>query len=72
MDKPITLQTEELKKNIVKMINESKLPPILLDYIMKDLYNEIRILSYNQLIQDKQSYEKSIDKKPKEQKEGSK
>lgn len=71
MEKPFTLQTEELKENLIKIINESKLPPVLLEYIMKDLYNEIHILSCNQLIQDKQSY-KSIDKKPKEQKEGRK
>lgn len=66
MEKPITLQTEELKENIVKIINESKLPPILLDYIMKDLYNEIHILSCNQLIKDKQSYEKSLNENQKE------
>lgn len=67
-----TIKAEELKKQIVDAINNSNLPIILLDYIVKDLYNEIHILSCNQLIQDKQSYEKSIDKKPKEQKEGRK
>ena len=56
MDKPITLQTEELKNNIVEIINNSKLPPVLLDYIMKDLYNEIHILYINQVTQDKNEY----------------
>lgn len=58
-EKPITLKVEELKENIAILINESELPIFLLDYIIKDLYNEIHILSENQLLKDKQSYAKS-------------
>lgn len=36
-----TIKAEELKKSIVDAINNSNLPIILLDYVIKDLYNEI-------------------------------
>lgn len=58
-EKPITLKVEELKENIAILINESELPIFLLDYIIKDLYNEIHILSENQSLKDKQSYVES-------------
>ena len=35
------IKVEELRKNIVNAINNSNLPLVLLDYIIKDLYNEI-------------------------------
>ena len=60
MEKPVTLQIEEFKKNIVDTINVAKLPPFLLEHIMKDLYNEICVLSRNQLAQDRKSYEQSL------------
>lgn len=39
-----TIKAEELKKQIVDAINNSNLPIILLDYIVKDLYNEIHAI----------------------------
>lgn len=65
-EKPITLKVEELKENIAILINESELPIFLLDYIIKDLYNEIHILSENQLLKDKQSYAKSQEESEKQ------
>lgn len=60
MEKPITLQIEELKKNIADTINAAKLPPFLLEHIMKDLYNETCVLSRSQLAQDRKAYEQSL------------
>lgn len=61
-EKPITLKIEDLKQNIAATLNESGLPIFLLDYIIKDLYDEIHILSQNQIIKDKESYETSLKK----------
>lgn len=68
-EKPITLKVEELKENIAATLNESGLPIFLLDYIIKDLYNEIHILSENQLLKDKQSYAKSQEESEQEESE---
>lgn len=59
MEKPITLQIEEFKKNIATIVNDSNLPPFILDYIFKDLYSEIHMLNQNQLTKDMQEYEKA-------------
>ena len=43
MNKPANLIVEETKANIVKIINESGLPPFLIEPIIKDLYNQINM-----------------------------
>lgn len=45
MNKPTTLLIEEFKKNISNLINESQLPAFILEYILKDVYTEISLLS---------------------------
>ena len=49
MEKPITLQIEQFKQDLVHLVNESGIPVFLLDYILKDFYNEIHMLNRNQL-----------------------
>ena len=67
MNKPANLIVEETKENIVKLINESGLPPFLLEPILKDLYNQINILKQQELEQSKKQYEDSL-KQEKEKK----
>lgn len=68
MNKPANLIVEETKENIVKLINESGLPPFLVEPILKDLYNQISILKQQELEQSKKQYEDSI--KQEEKKKG--
>ena len=60
MNKPTNLIVEETKENIVKTINESGLPPFLLEPVLKDLYNQISILKQQELEKSKQEYENSL------------
>lgn len=68
MNKPANLIVEETKENIVKTINESGLPPFLVEPILKDLYNQINILKQQELEQSKKQYEDSL--KQEEKKKG--
>ena len=70
MTKPANLIIEETKENLVKVINESGLPPFLLEPILKDLYNQINILKQQELEQSKKQYEDSL--KREEKKKGAK
>lgn len=60
MEKPITLQVDEFKKNIIDVINNSNLPAIILDFILKDVYTEIHSAYQVQFETDKKSYEESL------------
>lgn len=70
MNKPANLIVEETKVNIAKVINESGLPPFLLEPILKDLYNQVNILKQQELEQSKKQYEDSL--KQEEKKKGAK
>lgn len=70
MNKPANLIVEETKANIVKIINESGLPPFLIEPIIKDLYNQINILKKKELAKSKQEYEDSL--KQEKEKKGAK
>ena len=60
MTKQANLIIEETKENLVKVINESGLPPFLLEPVLKDLYNQISILKQQELEKSKQEYENSL------------
>lgn len=60
MEKPITMVIDEFKKEIVTSINKSQLPLFVLDYIMKDIYNEIHISNLNSAENDRIKYEREI------------
>ena len=70
MTKPANLIIEETKENLVKVINESGLPPFLVEPILKDLYNQISILKQQELEQSKKQYEDSL--KQEKEKKGAK
>ena len=70
MTKPANLIIEETKENLVKVINESGLPPFLLEPVLKDLYNQISILKQQELEKSRQEYENSL--KQEEKKKGAK
>ena len=54
--KPITLAKEDLVKNLVDIIQSSNLPPILVEYVLKDIFNEVHALYIRQLQEDTNNY----------------
>ena len=70
MNKPANLIMEKTKENIAKVVNESGLPPFLLEPILKDLYNQVSILKQQELEKSRQEYENSL--KQEEKKKGAK
>lgn len=60
IEKPITMVIDEFKKDVVSLVNNSNLPLFALDYIIKDIYNEIHISSLNLAENDRIKYEKEI------------
>ena len=46
-DKPLSLVINEFRANIENVINNSNLPPYIIEPILKDYYNQIALLSNN-------------------------
>lgn len=60
MDKPATLLQREFKDNLVKIINESKLPAFVLVPIMEQALAEVRDIEEKQYEADKAAYEGEV------------
>ena len=60
MQKPITIIKQEFVEGLVKYINESTLPPFLIEYILRDTLNEVPLASTQQLKFDTERYQKQI------------
>ena len=60
MNKPISLIIEDARQAIIHAVNNTDLPPVLLESIIKDIYNEIRQLKLEQYKSDKAEYERSL------------
>lgn len=56
MDKPLSVSIEEFKQNLVNTIQGSKLPIVIVDLIMKDLFNEIHELAKDYTLKEIQEY----------------
>jgi len=61
MNKPLTILIQETKSNFIKTINNSSLPPCVLELIMQDILNEIHVLSQKQLQEDELAYMNSLE-----------
>lgn len=60
MEKPVTIQIDELKKDLVEIFNSSNLPVFILEFILKDIYTEIRSVCQLQLEKDTKDYNESL------------
>lgn len=63
MEKPITLIISETREAIVSIINQSKLPPFLLDSLFRDFYSELHAMSVQQEERDRADYENALKNK---------
>ena len=57
LNKPITIVRAEFVSNLTKLINESSLPPFIIEPILKDMYVEIRDIAEKQYELDRAKYE---------------
>lgn len=54
--KPITIAKEDFSKNLIDLINNSHLPLFVIEYLLKDLIEEVRKASVKQLETDTLEY----------------
>lgn len=57
MNKPLTLHIEDVKNELVKVINNSNLHPFILDAIVGNIYNEVHMMYMQQMQQERKEYE---------------
>lgn len=60
MDKPISLIRKETVIKITKVIEESGLPLLVLEPIIKDLYMQIQQAMVQQTVAEEEEYNKSL------------
>lgn len=60
MNKPITLIRQEFIENVVKTVNESKLPLIIIEPVIRNLLNEIQKSLKQQVEADRTEYERYL------------
>lgn len=61
----LIIKERELKENLVKEINDSKIPPFIIRYILKDLLSQTDLLveqQYNEAKAQKEQMIKEIEK----------
>lgn len=60
MEKPISMQIDEFKKNIYDTINSFNVPLCIKEMVLKDIYIELKTLSDNQKHIECEEYNKTI------------
>lgn len=70
MDKPITLRLREFKDSALDLVNESGLPLILIEPILKDILAAVQNKNEQEYQQAKAVYEASLIAKSEEEVEG--
>lgn len=58
--KPITVARSEFIGNLTTLINESGLPPFIIEPILKDMLYDVRVMAQRQLDKDMQTYHEML------------
>lgn len=58
--KPVTIIKQEFTEEIIKQINDTQLPMFVIEYILRDILNDVRITSQRQLESDMKNYQENI------------
>lgn len=64
--KPLSIARNELMQNLIKAINDSSLPAVVIEYVVRDFYEEVRMSAAKQYEQDKKQYEESLSNQQKD------
>lgn len=59
--KPVSMLRDELAQKLVDDVNNSGLPLVLTEYIVRDLYEEVRATAMKQYEKDKEDYQAALD-----------
>lgn len=57
INKTITMVTKEVKEDLTNIINNSQLPPCIIELILSNLLGEVKVISEKQYEVDKTQYE---------------
>lgn len=60
--KPISVARAEFVSKLTDLINNSMLPPFIIEPILKDMYNDVRVLAQKQLEADTKKYQEQLAK----------
>lgn len=60
MNKPASVAIKELETNIENCINNSGLPPIIIEMVLRGYYIQIKELAKKQMDSESASYEESL------------
>lgn len=60
--KPISIIIKETREQIVKALNESQLPPCLLEAVLNPIYQQIAQAAQQEIAQAEQEYKKEEQK----------
>lgn len=60
MEKPMLLAREDFINKLTILINESKLPAIILEPVLENVLSQTKVAINQQYIKEKEEYEKSI------------
>ena len=60
ISKPITVVREEFKMNILKLCENSGLPPFIVEDVLKYFLEQVHIAAIEQYKHDKKEYEQAI------------
>lgn len=59
--KPVSMIRMEFISSLTELINNSNLPLFIIEPILKDMYNDVRIASQKQTEEEIKQYQKSIE-----------
>ena len=60
MNKPFSIIYEDFRQGVTNLINNSGLPPFVIESVLKNYLNEISSIAKNQYQVDKMQYEKLL------------
>ena len=66
-EKPMSVKRVEFINELVKLVNESGIPPFVLEPILKDAHASIQMEANKMYLAEKQQYEEQMHKETEEQ-----
>ncbi len=60
--KPLHMLRNEFMDTLIKAANECKLPFVIMEYVVRDFYEEVRSTAARQYEKDKEDYENALRK----------
>lgn len=61
--KPLSIARDDLMKSLVKAANDSGLPLVVMEYVARDFYEEVKNTAAMQYDKDKENYENALAQK---------